>query len=150
MKQWLDLDRKDWQILEALQANARCTNTEIGKRIGLSQPAVTARIQRLEEAGIIEGYAARVNPKRVRAEIAAFIRLRAEHGELAKYLKAFERMPEIIEVYRMTGEECFLLKVVVYRMAELEGVIDRLIHFGAVTTSIVLASYPSKPMRARA
>ena len=135
--------------MEALQANARCTNTEIGKRIGLSQSAVTARIQRLEEAGIIEGYAARVNPKRVGAEIAAFIWLRAD-GELAKYLKAFERMPEIIEVYRMTGEECFLLKVVVYRMAELEGVIDRLIRFGAVTTSMVLASYPSKPMRARA
>jgi len=75
-----------------------------------------------------------VNPKRVGAEIAAFIWLRAD-GELAKYLKAFERMPEIIEVYRMTGEECFLLKVVVYRMAELEGVIDRLIRFGAVTTS---------------
>lgn len=71
MKQKFELDRKDWQILEVLQANARCTNTEIGKRIGLSQPAVTARIQRLENAGVIQGYAARIDPKRVGAEIAA-------------------------------------------------------------------------------
>jgi Lrp/AsnC family leucine-responsive transcriptional regulator len=60
MKQKFAIDRKDWQILEALQANARTTNTEIAKRIGLSQPAVTARIQRLEDVGIVEGYGARI------------------------------------------------------------------------------------------
>jgi Lrp/AsnC family transcriptional regulator, leucine-responsive regulatory protein len=150
MNQKFELDRKDWQILEVLQANARCSNTEIGKRIGLSQPAVTARIQRLEEAEIIEGYTARLNPKRIGAEITAVIRLRPQHSMLPQCLKAFERMPEIIEVCRMTGEECFLLKAVVGKMAELEAVIDRLLHFGPVTTSIVLASYPPKPVRPRA
>jgi len=150
MKQRFELDRKDWQILEALQTNARTTNTEIGKRIGLSQPAITARIQRLEEAGVVEGYAARINPKRVGAEIGAFIRLRPEHSGLAQCLKMFERMPEIVDTYRMTGEECFLLKVVVYGMADLEVVIDSLLKLGVVTTSMVLSSYPSKPVRPRA
>jgi Lrp/AsnC family leucine-responsive transcriptional regulator len=150
MKRRLELDHRDWKILEALQTNARCTNTEIGKRIGLSQPAVTVRIQRLEEAGIIEGYTARINAKRVGAEIAAIIRLRPQHHELAQCLKAFDGMPEIVEVYRMTGEECFLLKVVVYKMAELEAVIDGLLRLGVISTSIVLASYPLKPVRPRA
>ena len=150
MKQKFELDRKDWQILEVLQANARCTNTEIGKRIGLSQPAVTARIQRLENAGVIQGYTARIDPKRVGAEIAAVIRLQPQHSAFTQCLKAFDRMPEIVEIHRMTGDECFLLKVVVHRMVELEAVIDSLLRFGPITTSMVLASYPPKPVRPRA
>src|SRR5215208_6967213 len=107
MKQKLELDHKDWKILEALQSNARYTNTEIGKRIGLSQPAVTARIQRLEEAQVIQGYTARINAKRVGAEISAVLRLRPQHTAFTQCLKVFDRMPEIVEVNRMTGDECF-------------------------------------------
>jgi|SRR5215471_11435369 len=147
MKQRPPLDRLDWKILEALQENARTSNTEIGKRIGLSQPAVTARIQRLEERGTIAGYTARIATKLVGAEISAFVRLNAPHATLGACLAAFEAMPEIVEMHRITGVDCFILRVVVFRMAELEAAIDRIAQFGPVTTSVVLASYPGKPLR---
>lgn len=148
MKQKRQMDRLDWKLIEALQENARYTNTEVGKRIGLSQPAVTARIQRLEDRGIIEGYAARVSAKRIGAEISAFIRLNAPHSAIPSCIASFAEMPEIVEMHRITGVDCFILKVVVFQMEELEAVIDRVARFGPVTTSVVLAAYPIKPIRA--
>ncbi|MDG0025592.1 Lrp/AsnC family transcriptional regulator [Trinickia sp. Y13] len=142
------LDKLDWRILEVLQSNARITNTELGKQIGLSQPAVTARIRRLEEQGVIEGYTARVNPRLVGRPIAALVRIRTTHAEIAHCLRAFEAMPEIIEAHRITGEDCFLVRIVVEEMSQLESAIDALARFGPVTTSIVLASYLPKIIRA--
>jgi Lrp/AsnC family leucine-responsive transcriptional regulator len=142
------LDRLDWRILELLQEDARHSNTEIGKQVGLSQPAVTARIRRLEELGVIEGYGARVNAKAVGREIVAFIRLKTTHAEIARCLAAFAAQPEVLEAHRITGEDCFLVRVVATRMAQLEAVIDTLAQYGPVTTAIVLASYPAKPLRA--
>ncbi|MGS0896156.1 Lrp/AsnC family transcriptional regulator [Burkholderia stagnalis] len=139
-----ELDRLDWRIIEALQAHARVTNTELGKRIGLSQPAVTARIRRLEEQGVIEGYSARINAERVGRDISALIRIQTTHARIAKCLKTFESMPEIIDAHRITGDDCFIVRVAVQRMSRLEAVIDALAVFGPVTTSIVLASYPPK------
>ena len=138
------LDRLDWRILEALQCNARVTNTELGKQIGLSQPAVTARIRRLEELGVIEGYAARINPGIVGRGIGAIVRIRTTHAEIKRCLSAFEAMPEIVEAHRITGEDCFIVRMVVEEMAQLETAIDALARFGPVTTSVVLASYPPK------
>lgn len=138
------LDRLDWRILEALQHNARVTNTELGQQIGLSQPAVTARIRRLEERGIIEGYAARINPGLVGRGIAAIVRIRTTHAEIKRCLSAFEAMPEIVEAHRITGEDCFIVRMVVEEMVQLETAIDALAKFGPVTTSVVLASYPPK------
>lgn len=138
------LDRLDWRILEALQCNARISNTEIGKQIGLSQPAVTARIKRLEEQGVIEGYAARINPGLVGLGIAAIVRIRTTHAQIRHCLSAFESMPEIVEAHRITGEDCFMVRIVVEEMTQLEVAIDALAKFGPVTTSVVLASYPPK------
>ncbi|NPT55933.1 Lrp/AsnC family transcriptional regulator [Paraburkholderia elongata] len=138
------LDRLDWRILEALQCNARISNTELGKQIGLSQPAVTARIKRLEEQGVIEGYAARINPGLVGRGIAAIVRIRTTHAEIRRCLRAFESMPEIVEAHRITGEDCFMVRILVEEMTQLEVAIDSLARFGPVTTSVVLASYPPK------
>ncbi|MBC8725677.1 Lrp/AsnC family transcriptional regulator [Paraburkholderia sp. 31.1] len=138
------LDRLDWRILEVLQRNARVTNTQLGKQIGLSQPAVTARIRRLEERGVIEGYAARINPGLVGRGIAAIVRIRTTHAEIERCLSAFEAMPEIVEAHRITGEDCFIVRIVVEEMAQLETAIDALARFGPVATSVVLASYPPK------
>jgi len=140
------LDGIDWKILALLQRNARRTNTEIGKQVGLSQPAVTARIQRLEGAGVIEGYAARLNAKSLGREISALMRLRAPHAQLVRCLKTFEQIPEIVEVYRITGEDCFLARGTFARMVDLERTIDQLSKFCSVTTSIILASYAPKPL----
>ncbi|MDM8357343.1 Lrp/AsnC family transcriptional regulator [Pandoraea communis] len=141
------LDRLDWRILEALQSNARISNTELGKQIGLSQPAVTARIKQLEAQGVIEGYAARINPGLVGRGIAAIVRIRTTHAQIKHCLNAFEAMPEIIEAHRITGEDCFVVRIAVEDMAQLEVAIDTLAKFGPVTTAVVLASYPPKTIR---
>jgi Lrp/AsnC family leucine-responsive transcriptional regulator len=139
-------DHIDWKILELLQHNARLSNTEVGKLVGLSQPAVTSRIQKLEDAGVIEGYTARVNPRRLGREISAFIRLKTTHANIQHCLKAFERIPHILEVYRITGEDCFVVKAAFQKMSQLESTIDALGKFGAVTTTMMLASYPPRPL----
>lgn len=141
------LDRLDWRILEALQSNARISNTDLGKQIGLSQPAVTARIKRLEEQGVIEGYTARINPGLVGRGIAAIVRIRTTHAQIKQCLSAFETMPEIVEADRITGEDCFMVRIVVEDMTQVEAAIDSLARFGPVTTSVVLASYPPKAIR---
>jgi len=148
MKQKFSPDRIDWTILELLQRNARMSNTEIGKQAGLSQPAVTARIRALEDAGVIEGYGARINPGALGQEIAAVIRVKTTHAHIAQCLKVFDSIPEIIEAQRITGEDCFIVKATMARMSRLEEVIDALARYGSVTTSLVLATYPSKPVRA--
>lgn len=146
MKQKFEADRIDWRILELLQRNARMTNTEIGKIVGLSQPAVTARIRALEETGVIEGYSARINPRALGQEITAVIRLRTSHEKISACLKAFESTPEILEAHRITGEDCFVVKATFAEMPRLEATIDALARFGSVTTSLVLATYPPKPL----
>ena len=139
-------DHIDWKILELLQHNARLSNTEVGKLVGLSQPAVTSRIQKLEDAGVIEGYAARLNPRRLGREISAFIRLKTTHANIHHCLKTFERIPHILEIYRITGEDCFVVKATFQRMSQLESTIATLGKFGAVTTTMMLASYPPRPL----
>lgn len=139
-------DGIDWKILTLLQENARLSNTEIGKIVGLSQPAVTARIQRLEHEGVIEGYAARVNPKRLGREILAIIRLKTTYAHLHNCLKAMAGVPEVLEVCRITGEDCLLIRSAFASMSQVESLIDKLAQFGSVATSFVLASYPPKPM----
>lgn len=146
MKPKNDLDKIDGHILQLLQQDARMTNTEIGKRVGLSQPAVTARIQRLEETGVIEGYSARINPRRAGMEITALIRLKTTHEQINACLDMFKSMPAIIEADRITGDDCFMIRATVATMPELEVAIDQLAGLGGVTTAIVLASYPKKPI----
>ena len=146
MKPKFDPDRIDWKIIELLQRNARMTNTEVGKIVGLSQPAITARIRLLEEAGVIEAYAARINPRALGQEITAIIRLKTTHEKISLCLKSFDRIPEILEAHRITGDDCFIVKATVAHMPRLEAVIDALAKFGSVTTSLVLASYKPKPI----
>ncbi|MFC7514807.1 Lrp/AsnC family transcriptional regulator [Herbaspirillum sp. GCM10030257] len=148
MKPKFDADRLDWKIIELLQRDARMSNTEIGKIIGLSQPAVTSRIRALEQAGVIAGYGARINPRALGHEITAIIRLRTTHEKISQCLAAFERTPEILEAHRVTGEDCFVVKASFAHMPKLEATIDALASLGSVTTSLVLASYPSKPLTA--
>ncbi|SMC24356.1 transcriptional regulator, AsnC family [Andreprevotia lacus DSM 23236] len=146
MKPKYEADRLDRRILMLLQQNARLSNTEIGKRVGLSQPAVTARIQKMEQAGVITGYAARIDPGPLGMEISAYIRLRTTHEHIKRCLTLFDAIPAITQADRITGEDCFIVRVTVPTMNELEAVIDQLATLGAVTTSIVLASYPGKPL----
>lgn len=140
------LDPVDIAILEALQDNGRIGMSELGRRIGLSQPATSERVKRLEERGIITGYGARIDAAALGLGMMAVIRLRTTHEHIRASLALFAEMPQVIEVLRLTGEDCFILKVLVPTPAELEAIVDTIARFGAVTTSLVLRSEPIKPV----
>jgi Lrp/AsnC family leucine-responsive transcriptional regulator len=140
----VSLDPTDYAILEILQTEGRLGVTEIGRRVNLSQPAVSARIKRLEQAGVITGYRAVIDPARVGLNIHAVVRLRTTHAHIAACLEHFGRVPEITGVRRLTGEDCFLLDIHAPDARRLEGVVDAVARFGPVTTSLVLRTYQTK------
>lgn len=140
------LDEKDRAILEALQIDARQSLTALGKRIGLSQPAMSDRVRKLEEAGVIEGYTARISPHAIGVQLQAIIRVRTTHEHIQRYIKLFKQMPEVVEADRVTGEDCFVVRCAIAEPSDLERVVDALAVNGAVTTALVLSSPVRKQM----
>lgn len=140
------LDPTDIAILEALQENGRIGMSELGRRIGLSQPATSERVKRLEERGVISGYGVRLDAARLGLGMMAVIRLRTTHEHIKPCLVLFAELPQVIEVLRLTGEDCFLLKVLVPTPGDLETIVDTIARHGSVTTSLVLRSEPEKPI----
>lgn len=136
----MELDKKDRLILQALQADARQSLAALGKRIGLSQPAMSERVRKLEAAGVIEGYGARVNLRAIGVGLQAIIRIQTTHVGIAPYVQLFQQMPEVLEADRVTGEDCFIVRCAIAQPADLERVVDALAVHGAVTTSLVLSS----------
>jgi Lrp/AsnC family transcriptional regulator, leucine-responsive regulatory protein len=143
----IELDGTDLSIIEILQEDARIPLSELGRRVGLSQPAVSERVKRLEERGVITGYGARIDPRALGLGMAVIIRLRTTHEHIQNCLKSFAEMPSVIDVHRLTGDDCFLLKVLVPTPADLERIVDQIAKFGSVTTALILRSEASKPIR---
>jgi len=141
------LDQKDFTILELLQADGRMSLTDLGRKVGLSQPAISERVLRLEERGVITGYGARIDAQVLGLTSSAIIRLRTTHEHIAACLKRFSEMPQVIDVYRVTGEDCFVIRVIVSEPSALEAIVDGLARFGTVTTSVVLRTEPTKPIQ---
>jgi Lrp/AsnC family leucine-responsive transcriptional regulator len=134
------LDETGWQILEELQQNGRISFAELGRRVGLTLPAVAERVRKMEDAGIITGFHAEVDPARIGLPIAAFIRISVVGDVFARVAKAIRDMPEVLECHRGTGADSFTLKVAVESVQHLERVIDELTPFGTTSTSIVLST----------
>lgn len=137
-------DSVDRRILAILQTEGRLGLTEIGRRVNLSQPAVSARVKRLEKSGVISGYRAVVDPARLGLNIHAVVRLRTTHARVAACLDHFAALPEVVTVHRLTGEDCFLIDVYAATAQRLETVVDSIARFGPVTTSLVLRTYETK------
>ncbi len=131
------LDSTNRRLLAELQADARLTIAELGRRINLSAPAVAERMQRLERAGVITGYRAEVDPKAIGFPISAIVRIKPATRQLQRIPEIARATPEVVECYRITGEDCFLLKVQLRAMDDLEELLDRFTPFGQTTTSIV-------------
>lgn len=144
----MQLDDTDIAIVEMLQQDGRLSVSELGRRIGLSQPATSERVKRLEERGVIAGYQAVIDPSRLGLGMMAIIRVRTTHDQIGRCLQQFRDMPQVIEVHRLTGEDCFHLKVIVPTPAQLENIVDAVARYGAVTTSLVLRSEAPKPIGA--
>ena len=135
------LDDTGWQILQALQENARLSYSELGQRVGLSSPAVAERVRRMEDAEIISGYHAEINRGKVGFPITAVIRMSTSPGERCTRFAAFaQEIPEVLECYRVTGSDSLIMKVMASSVEELEALIDRLAVHGQLNTSIILST----------
>ena len=131
------LDTMDRAIIAALSKNGHMTVRDLAAQIGLSSPSITERIHKLEDAGAIRGYTIVVDPKAFGLGIAAHVPMRALPGEVKRLAQMLVDTPKVIELDRMTGEDCFLTKVVVRDLHELETVIDRFLPFSSTATAII-------------
>jgi Lrp/AsnC family transcriptional regulator, leucine-responsive regulatory protein len=138
----MHLDDIDWSILGYLQREGRVGFRELGRRVGLSAPAVTARVRRLEAAGIITGYRAVLGPLPLGLGVLAFVRVSGAVGSEAdeQFVEAARRIPEIREVHRVTGAETYLLRVLVPSVQDLERVLRPLWKFGDTVTGVVTST----------
>jgi Lrp/AsnC family leucine-responsive transcriptional regulator len=134
------LDGTNIRLLEELQADARLSLAELGRRVGLSSPAVAERLQRLERDGVIRGYHADVDPRALGLALGAIVRVRPAPGQLENVAELARRTPEVVECNRITGEDCFLVRAHVRDVDHLEEVIDRFVALGQTTTSIMQSS----------
>jgi Lrp/AsnC family transcriptional regulator, leucine-responsive regulatory protein len=133
-------DGTDIALLRELQEDARLSLAELGRRVGLSPPAVADRLERLEDAGVITGYRAEVDPRALGYELAVVLRIRPAPRELKKVAELAQRTPEVVECHRITGDDCYLMKAHVRDVDHMEEVIDRFAIYGQTTTSIVQSS----------
>lgn len=133
------IDSLNWKILKCLQANARQSNVAIGKLVGISSPAVSERIKKMEDAGIIQGYKTSVSPLDVGYQLKALITLRAFMGMLKPFLEKVKTYDEVLNCYRITGNENIVMEVVFKNQKHLENFIDQLIVYGETKTQIVLS-----------
>ncbi|MGA4862905.1 Lrp/AsnC family transcriptional regulator [Streptomyces lavendulocolor] len=133
-------DATDWRILAALQDQGRASYAELARAVSMSASAVTERVRRLEEAGVIAGYTAVVDQERIGLPILAFVRLRYPNGNYKPFHDLLETTPEILEAHHVTGDDCFVLKVAARSMRHLEEVSGKVGTLGSVTTSVVYSS----------
>lgn len=131
------LDATDRAIIAALNENGRMTIRELAEHIGMSSPSVTERIHKLEDTGAIRGYTIVFDPTVFGLGIKAHVRVRAMPGEMKRVKQMLVDTPEIVEADHVTGEDCFLAKVVVGDLQALETVIDRFLPFSSTDTAII-------------
>jgi Lrp/AsnC family leucine-responsive transcriptional regulator len=134
------LDQIDWKILKELQADARVSYAELGRRVGLTTPAVIERVRKLEDAEIITGYRVEIDTAKVGLPITAFIRMSITGVEYSRIIDVVQAASEVLECHRGTGNDSFIMKVAVSDVGHLQTLIDRLTPYGITTTSIVLSS----------
>jgi Lrp/AsnC family leucine-responsive transcriptional regulator len=134
------LDQIDRKIIGELMIDGRLTLAALGRRVNLSSPAVAERVRRLEEAGVITGYRAEINPRALGYQLTAIVRVKPVGGQLSGIQELAAQIPEVSECHRITGEDCFYLTVFLRSIDDLSALLDRFLVFGETTTSIVNAS----------
>jgi len=134
------LDAIDHKIIDELSTDGRVSFAELGRRTNLSSPAVTERVKRLEQAGVITGYRAEVDPRALGYQLTAIVRVKPAVRQLSKIAELAAEIPHIEECLRITGEDCFYIKLHLGSIEELPAVLDRFLLYGETTTSIVNAT----------
>ncbi|WP_179333244.1 Lrp/AsnC family transcriptional regulator [Winogradskyella costae] len=135
----MKIDNLNWKILKCLQQNARVSNAEIGRQVGITSPAVSERIKKMEDAEVIQGYTTFISPFEAGYQLKALITLRAFMGMLKPFLEKVKTYDEVVNCYRITGNENIVMEVVLKNQKHLEIFIDQLISYGETKTQIVLS-----------
>jgi Lrp/AsnC family transcriptional regulator, leucine-responsive regulatory protein len=130
-------DQIDEKIVGELLEDGRLPIAELGRRVNLSSPAVAERLKRLERTGVITGYRAQVDPRALGYELLAIVRVKPAARQLPKIPELAAQIPQVVECHRITGEDCFYLKVYLRSIDELSGLLDQFLVYGETTTSIV-------------
>ena len=136
----MTIDEIDRKVLRELQQDARVSYAELGRRVGLTTPAVIERVRKLEDAGVITGYRAEVDPAKVGLPITAFVRMSITGVDYSHIIEVAEQSNEVLECHRGTGGDSFIIKVAVSSVEHLQQIIDKLTPYGITTTAIVLSS----------
>jgi Lrp/AsnC family leucine-responsive transcriptional regulator len=141
------LDDVNRRLLAELHADPRITMSSLARRLGMSAPAVTERLQRLERAGVVTGYRVEVDPAALGMPVTAFARIRPTAGQVSRIAELARSIPQVVECHRITGEDCFLVKVHAAGVDRLEEVLDRFLLYGQTVTSIVVSTpVPPRPL----
>ncbi|MBR0798737.1 Lrp/AsnC family transcriptional regulator [Bradyrhizobium jicamae] len=130
-------DNRNLELLALLRDSPRLGISELARRVGMSAPAVRERVLRLEEAGVIRGYRLELDPTALGYPVAAYVRVRPAPGQLPKIAERARAMPQVVECHRVTGEDCFVLKVHLPSIDQLDEVLDQFLVYGQTTTSII-------------
>lgn len=143
-----ELDQAGWRILQVLEADARLSFAKVAAQVGLSPPAVAERVRRMEEMGLITAYRAIADRARLGRPIMAFMRVTTEGETYPRLIALAQRLDTVIECHHVTGDDCFVIKLAVASVAELESTIARFRRLGQTTTAIVLSTpIADKPVR---
>ena len=134
------LDAVNRRLLSILTEDARTSTSELARRVGMSAPAVRDRLGRLEEAGVIRGYRVDIDPAAIGLPVAAWVRVRPGPGQLPRIADLARRSSQVSECHRVTGEDCFLLKVHAPSIEDLESVLDEFLIFGQTTSAVVVTT----------
>ena len=134
------LDELNVRLLTELTADPRLRTSELARRLGVSAPTVRERVARLEESGVIRGYRLDVDPAALGLPVTAWVRVRPGPGQIPKIVELAARVPEVSECHRISGEDCFLMKVHVAAIEALEEVLDRFLLHGQTVSSFVVAT----------
>jgi Lrp/AsnC family leucine-responsive transcriptional regulator len=134
------LDQVNRSLLRELAAEPRITMSALARRVGMSAPAVSERIQRLERAGVITGYRVDISPAALGLPVTAFVRIRPTAGQLPRIAQLAKETPEISECHRISGEDCFLIKVHAATVEDLEKTLDCFLTYGQTISSIVVST----------
>ena len=131
------LDERNIQLLTLLREDPRMSISEMARQMGMSAPAVRERLQRLEESGVVAGYRVDIDPRALGYTLAAFVRIKPMPGQLPQIVELAQRMPEVSECHRVTGEDCFLIKIHLESLDTLDRVLDQFLVFGNTATMLV-------------
>lgn len=135
-----ELDEVDWALLELLQTDGRLSFAELGRRVNLSPPSVAERVRRLEAEGVIRGYHADVDPATVGLPVLAIARVRYPAGGLDSLGEIVAARPEIVECHHVTGDDCFIVKIVARSITHLEEIANSVARSGSLSTSVVYST----------